>query len=154
MAEPVVHGPGAGRASADAIGAQVVFKARGEQSGGTLTAFETTVPAGLGPPLHVHAEMEETIYVLEGEFRFKLGDESHAGPTGSFACIPRGVPHSWQNVGDGLGRILIHITPAGMERFFDAFEAIEDPQPQDFARVGKEVGMEVLGPPLAESDPL
>lgn len=47
-------------------------------------------------------------------------------------------------------------TPAGMERFFDSFAAL--PQGSDarsaFVSAGREVDMEVLGPPLAASHPL
>jgi oxalate decarboxylase/phosphoglucose isomerase-like protein (cupin superfamily) len=53
--------------------------------------------------------------VLEGEVRFKLGDEIQTGPTGSYVFIPRATPHAWQNVGDGPARMLFHFTPSGMD---------------------------------------
>jgi quercetin dioxygenase-like cupin family protein len=136
------------------LGGDVVFKARGEQTEGTLTAFETVVAPGEGPPLHTHANEDESLYVLDGEVRFKLGHEIRAAPAGSFVFIPRGAPHTWQNVGDGPARLLIHFTPSGMERFFDGFAALETPGPAAFETVGAEVGMDVVGPPLAESDPV
>ena len=91
------------------------------------------------------------MYVLDGEVRFKLGDEIEAAPAGSFVFIPRGTPHTWQNVGDGPARMLIHFTPSGMERFFDGFAALENPGPGAFETVGAEVGMDVVGPPLAST---
>lgn len=154
MAEPVFRRPGEGGRLDTPIGADVVFKARGEQTQGTLTAFENLVAPGEGPPLHTHANEDESLYVLEGDVRFKLGNEILAAPAGSFVFIPRGTPHSWQNVGDGPARILVHFTPSGMERFFDDFAALEAPGPDAFETVGAEVGMEVVGPPLAESDPV
>jgi quercetin dioxygenase-like cupin family protein len=154
MAEPVLRRPGEGGMVDNPLGADVVFKARGEQTEGTLTAFETVVEPGEGPPLHTHANEDESLYVLDGEVRFKLGDEIQAAPAGSFVFIPRGAPHTWQNVGDGPARILIHFTPSGMERFFDGFAALEAPGPGAFEAVGAEVGMDVVGPPLAQSDPL
>ncbi len=39
-------------------------------------------------------------------------------------------------------------TPAGMEGFFDRFAELAEPDPGAFVRLGSEVGMEVLGPPL------
>ena len=47
-------------------------------------------------------------------------------------------------------------TPAGMERFFDRFALLPDGpvDPDAFRSIGSEVGMEVLGPPLAQSNPL
>ena len=154
MAEPVFQRPGEGGTVDNPLGGDVVFKARGEQTEGTLTAFETVVAPGEGPPLHTHANEDESLYVLDGEVRFKLGDEIRAAPAGSFVFIPRGAPHTWQNVGDGPARVLIHFTPSGMERFFDGFAALETPGPAAFETVGAEVGMDVVGPPLAESDPL
>jgi quercetin dioxygenase-like cupin family protein len=154
MAEPVFQRPGEGGTVDNPLGGDVVFKARGEQTEGTLTAFETVVASGDGPPLHTHANEDESLYVLDGEVRFKLGDEIRAAPAGSFVFIPRGAPHTWQNVGDGPARLLIHFTPSGMERFFDGFAALETPGPAAFETVGAEVGMDVVGPPLAESDPV
>ena len=154
MAELVFQRPGEGGTVDNPLGGDVVFKARGEQTEGTLTAFETVVASGDGPPLHTHANEDESLYVLDGEVRFKLGDEIRAAPAGSFVFIPRGAPHTWQNVGDGPARLLIHFTPSGMERFFDGFAALETPGPAAFETVGAEVGMDVVGPPLAESDPV
>lgn len=87
------------------------------------------------------------MYVLEGEVRFKLGDEIQTAPTGSYVFIPRGTPHAWQNVGDGPARMLFHFTPSGMERFFDGFAALEAPGPKAFEEVGAEVGVDVVGLP-------
>jgi len=35
---------------------------------------EETTPPGGGPPPHVHSDEDETLYVLEGEVEFLLGD--------------------------------------------------------------------------------
>ncbi len=154
MAEPVFQRPGEGEMVDNPLGADMVLKARGEQTEGTLSAFENVIAPGDGPPLHTHASEDESLYVLEGEFRFKLGDEIHAAPAGSFVFIPRDTPHAWQNVGDGSARMLGFFTPSGMERFFDLFAALEAPGPDAFETVGAEVGMAVVGPPLAQSDPI
>ena len=149
MAQPVFRRTGEGEPLENPVGGHVVFKVRGEQSDGGVTVFETVVAPGDGPPLHVHAGEEETLYVLEGEVRFRLGDEVHTGSAGSIAFVPRGTPHAFQNVGDAPARMLVHFTPSGMERFFDAFARLEAPGPEDFARVATPAGMTVVGPPLA-----
>jgi quercetin dioxygenase-like cupin family protein len=134
----------------------LTFKVRGEQTKGTLTAFETVAPTGEGPPLHVHANEDEVLYVLEGALRFKVEHEVQRAPAGSFIFIPRGVPHTWQSVGGAPAHILVIFTPAGMERFFERFTELSDGTsvPDAFRTIGSEVGMDVLGPPLAQSDPL
>ena len=123
---------------------------------GALTAFESIAAPGEGPPLHVHVNDDEIFYALEGSFRFKLDGELRDAPAGTLAFIPKGVEHTWQNIGDEPGRLLIVTAPAGFERFFELFAQIPaDASPADeFRRIGEEIGMPVVGPPLAESDPL
>ena len=105
MAKAVFRPPGEGAASDNPLGVELVFKVRGEQTDGSLTAFENLVASEDGPPLHTHANEDETIYVLEGEVRFKLGDAIRTGPSGPYVFIPRGTPHAWQNVGDAPARL-------------------------------------------------
>ena len=45
-----------------------------EACGGALTAIEATAAPGEGPPLHVHRDLDELIYTLEGTYRVKLGN--------------------------------------------------------------------------------
>jgi quercetin dioxygenase-like cupin family protein len=151
---PLAVGPGEGETVQGPAGGPLTFKARGEQTNGTLTAFENVIAPGDGPPAHFHVDEDESWYVLEGTLRFMLGEEMRSAPAGTFVFVPRGVPHAFQNVGDGPARILVLFTPSGMERFFDRFAAVEGPfDPSVFGRLGSEVGMEVVGPPLAVSDP-
>jgi quercetin dioxygenase-like cupin family protein len=136
------------------LGGDVTQIVRGEHSNGALAALEAINAPGEGPPLHVHSREDETVYVLEGEFRWKLGDELSTTGPGSFVFIPRGVPHTWQVIGEEDGRALITFFPAGMEGFFDALSSMTEFDLDTFRAAAAEHGMEVVGPPLAESDPL
>jgi quercetin dioxygenase-like cupin family protein len=149
-------GPGEGETIRGPVGGPLTFKARGEQTGGNLTVFENAVVPGEGPPLHVHASEDEAWYVLEGDLRFRLGADLHSAPAGSFVFVPRGTPHCFQNVAARTARVLVMFTPSGMESFFDSFAALPDDAvgPHAFGSIGREVGMDVIGPPLALSDPL
>jgi quercetin dioxygenase-like cupin family protein len=151
---PVIAGPGEGASIEGPVGGPLTFKARGEQTNGVLSAFENVIPPGQGPPLHTHANEDESWYVLAGDLRFKLGSELRAAPTGSFVFVPRGSPHCFQNVGSDPARILVIFTPAGMERFFDQFAQLQAPDQDEFLRIGEPLGMRVIGPPLAQSNPL
>lgn len=130
--------------------------ARGEQTGGALTGFESTPAPGEGPPLHRHASEDEVLYVLRGRLRVRLEETIHDAPAGSFVFIPRGVPHAWQNVGDAPANLLVLFVPgaAGMEQFFERFAEIgEDTRVAEaFKKLAGDAGMEVVGPPLAGSD--
>jgi len=153
--QPIAVGPGDGHTVQGPAGGPLTFKVRGEQTGGALTAIENVIAPGDGPPLHTHEAEDEFWYVIAGDLRFKLGDQIAAAPQGSFVFVPRGTPHAFQNVGSDPARILVMFTPSGMERFFDAFAALPDDAvvPEAFGRIGREVGMDVVGPPLAVSLP-
>jgi quercetin dioxygenase-like cupin family protein len=133
-------------------GGPLTFKARGDQTGGSLTVVENVIAPGDGPPLHVHAREDEAWWVIEGTLRFRLGEERAQAPAGTFVFVPRTVPHAFQNVGEAPARILVLFTPAGMERFFDAV-ATMTAGPGAFASAGREADMDVVGPPLAVSEP-
>jgi quercetin dioxygenase-like cupin family protein len=155
-AEPFVIAPGGGLAVANPVGGVTTFKAMAESSGGAFTALEGVSAPGEGPPLHVHREQDELIYTLDGRLRIRLGDESFDVEPGAFVFIPRGTPHTWQNIGDGAARFLAVVAPSirPFERFFERYAALPDHERDGaaFARLAAETqGMEVVGPPLSRS---
>lgn len=81
-ATPLVLGPGADTVR-NPVGGIVTFKATGAETAGSLTTFESLIAPADGPPLHTHAREHEVLYVLEGDFRFQLGDDVHEAPPGS-----------------------------------------------------------------------
>jgi quercetin dioxygenase-like cupin family protein len=155
IAQSICVPPGKGPTIQGPLGGPLTFKARGEQTGGRLTALENVIPPGEGPPLHTHTAEDESWYVLEGELRFLVGAELFNAPAGTFLFAPRGMPHTFQNVGDQPARLLILFNPSGIEQFFDQFAEVADGQsvPSAFQQIGASVGMEVVGPPLAQSHP-
>jgi len=154
LKQGILLGPGAGVTVENPLGGPLTFKACGDETGGRMLAFESTAAPGEGPPLHVHANEDEVVYALEGAFRFQLDGEVMDAPMGSFMFIPRGVAHTWQNVGDEPARLLVVFAPAGMEAFFVRFsEHVGEGEPAEaFRRFGGEAGMGVVGPPLAQAD--
>jgi quercetin dioxygenase-like cupin family protein len=145
--------PGDGQTVANPAGGGLTYKAHSEHTGGALTAWESIAAPGEGPPLHLHVNEDEFMYVLEGQLRFRLDGTDHSGHAGTFVFIPRGVAHTWQNAGEGPARILFVFTPAspGMERFFERSAQLpEDTRMADaFKTLASDAGMEVLGPRLA-----
>jgi quercetin dioxygenase-like cupin family protein len=143
-ATAVVLGPGEGETVRNPVGGTVTFKVRGAETGGALAVFETVVAPGDGPPLHMHSNEAEVLYVLDGDFRFQLRDEVHSAAPGATMFVPRATPHCFQNAGDAPGRLLIVFTPAGMEHFF----GLTGGDRAAFEAAAAQVGMEVVGPPL------
>ena len=154
MSDGLVVGAEEGETRSSPLGGDVRFVLRGSDSGGALTALEVANPAGQGPPLHVHAAQDETIFILEGELRWRLGDEVRVAGPGAYVFVPRGVPHTFQVAPDGPARMLITFAPAGMEGFFERLSTMTDFDPVEFRAAAEQNGMKVVGPPLAESHPL
>jgi quercetin dioxygenase-like cupin family protein len=136
------------------LGGDVTFLARGSQTDGAMSVFRVVVPAGSGPPLHVHDALDEAIYVLDGDVRWRLGEELLAAPAGSLVFVPRGLAHCFQNTGTEPATMLITFTPAGMEGFFERQADLAEFDLDVFRAAAAQEGMEVVGPPLAQSDPL
>src|SRR5580765_887229 len=117
----VILGPGEGTSVRNPVGGRLTFKIGSAETNGALSAFESVAAPGEGPPLHVHVDEDEVLYVLEGRFRVQVATALEDAPPGTLVFIPRGVAHAWQNVGDAPARFLAITTPAGLERFFERF---------------------------------
>lgn len=154
---PMLIGPEEGRTLKNPLGGPLTFKAGASDTGGALTAFESFAAPGEGPPLHHHPSQDEVLYVLHGRLRVKLEGVIQEAPAGSFVFIPRGAPHTWQNAGTEEARLLVVFAPAaeGMEQFFERSAQLPDDTPpaEAFKQFTGPASMEILGPPLAQTDP-
>jgi quercetin dioxygenase-like cupin family protein len=106
----------------------VRFLIVGENSGGSIAAFEVMVPAGqrLAAPPHSHDRYEETIYGIDGVLTWTVdGKQIDVGP-GQALCIPRGAIHRFDNNGKQDVKALCVVTPAaiGPQFFREAAEVI------------------------------
>ena len=106
----------------------VHFLITGENSSGSIAAFELAVPAAqrLAAPAHSHDHYEETIYGIEGVLTWTVdGKQIDVGP-GQALCIPRGAVHRFDNNGDQDVKALCVITPAaiGPQYFRESAEVI------------------------------
>lgn len=97
-----------------------IIRITADQTGGSLGCFESEVPAGDGPPLHVHEKEEEFFRVLEGRFAFWCNGARVELTEGGVICVPRGAEHRFQNIGSSMGRLMVVMTPGGFEGFFPA----------------------------------
>ena len=69
--------------------------------------LEMTLPVGAAPPLHVHDNLDDTWYILEGQMVVRCGDEELVVGAGNWVSMPRGVPHTFLVVGEREARILL-----------------------------------------------
>jgi quercetin dioxygenase-like cupin family protein len=117
LSDPVLTGPGGGRSVAYGHGSSGELKLVGEQSGGDWAVVEWRVRAGDEPPIHTHTREDETVYVLDGAITAFVADQRIDVDAGSYAALPKDVPHGLRVRGDEA-RLLVTLEPAGAEYFF------------------------------------
>ena len=132
---------------------RVTVKAGTEHTEGAISVVEVDNPGFGGPPLHVHHEHDELLYVLEGEYLFQIEDTVSVATAGTFGFFPRGVPHTFAGSGRMQSRLLNMGLPAGLERYVRELErrvaagAGED----EIQRLSNEWDTYLVGPPIAAS---
>ena len=138
---------GEGDAVRGAAGAATLVKARAGQTGNLLEVFEQSAAAGSGPPLHVHHRCAETLYVISGEFTFEIGPDVSPAQAGTIVFVPRGVPHTYRNIGRDEGRILFWFTPAAdMVSYFEELAQFPAGPPGDriLDEIASRHGVEII----------
>lgn len=137
--EGSVLGPKEGT-TVDLGGLGVVFKVAGDQTRGTVSIVEHPMEPGRLVPPHVHQAEDEVSYVLEGRFGVRIGDiEAEAGP-GSYVIKPRGVPHTFWNLGPERAKLIEVIVPGRFERFFQQLGELVAEMPEEFELRRAELG--------------
>ena len=105
---------------------------------------EITPPGG-GPPPHYHLNEDETFHVIEGRVAFLLNGDWNEVGSGGTAFMPRGIVHTFKNVGDQPSRMLNMTTPSGFEKFFarcaDEFAKPGEPDMSRIVEIGVEHGI-------------
>jgi quercetin dioxygenase-like cupin family protein len=108
----VVPAGGGKQFDAPTPGRSFALKLLGRETGGSIMMFEEVLPPGGTSLYHLHRDSDEVVWVLAGEFTFKIGDLVTVGGPGTCAFMQRNVPHAWKNTGEGPGRALFFYTPA------------------------------------------
>ena len=77
ISKQIVLNAGEGLRLQSGPGRDLIFKVTGEDTNGAFDYFIVEVAPHGGPPLHVHHFQEETIHVLKGRFKIRIGDSIH-----------------------------------------------------------------------------
>ena len=151
----IVRNDGEGEQMWFAGGGVFTWLATAAETGGALTLLEDRMVRGKMTPLHVHPDMDETVYVLDGELLVHVdGEESRVGSGGLFFA-PRGMPHAFMVVSESA-RVLALTTPGAGEDFYRAAgEPVSSPadagRPPDWDRLRaaaeRSPSIEIMGPP-------
>lgn len=137
-------------------GRDLIFKVTGDDTNGALDFFIVGVAPKNGPPLHVHHIHEEYVYVLKGQYKIRLGDEIFRCKEGDFAYLPSKVPHTFVNLTDEPGEIIVVYTPGGGHKFYEEFGPAtrngHPPDPKKLAPLFEKYHMTLLGPPMSPDE--
>jgi quercetin dioxygenase-like cupin family protein len=92
-----------------------------------LQICRAILPPGEGHGFHHHPELEEVIYVLDGEVEQWVDREMRILKPGEIAHIPAGVIHATFNSGTADASILAILSPAACEGPFLVDVSSEEP---------------------------
>ena len=157
VAVPIIRAEGEGDRRSFLGGGIHTWKLLTEDTNDAFFMFEDTMVKGKTTPLHLHAEADETVYVLEGEIVVNIDGNERRVAAGGLTFTPRGTPHAFIVVSE-TARLLTLQTPGVGQAFYrGASEAAADdegPPRVDFARVRAVAietgGMAIVGPPPFE----
>ncbi len=130
------------------MGVELKIKVSKEESANKISSIEQTVAPGAGSPPHILHDADKMIYVVEGKFLLRNGQQNIEGEAGTMVYIPKGVIHNFKNIGTFPGKILVTLTPGGHEDFlYDLSRRLENekPSPQLMQEVGARHNVEMVG---------
>jgi quercetin dioxygenase-like cupin family protein len=139
----IILGAGEGK-TISVLGDSYTYKAAKEETGGAYALIEHTV-VGDGPPPHIHTTEEEAFYILEGALNVLVGERTVTATAGAFVLVPRGTVHTLSKVGTASAKILVIISPAGFEQFFE--EIAGSPDLEKIMVLAPKYHLEIVGPP-------
>lgn len=131
------------------LGIPLTIRLPGRETNGALSIVELNDHPGGIAPQHIHQREDETFLILEGEYEFDVGGEVFLAAAGATVFGPRGIPHGYRYLGNTPGRILLLITPAGVERWFEEINALSPDKRPDLPHIlemGRHYGLEFLPP--------
>ena len=134
---------------------------RSEQPGQPVI-IEATVAPGGGAPLHVHADLDDSFYLVSGRLAMRCGEQTFAVGPGGYVALPHGVPHTFRVVGDEPAVMLqVHaddsflrfIRAAGRPAAARTLPPAGPPADLDAAfQAAAQTGQPVIGPPMSEEE--
>ncbi|MCI0454117.1 MAG: cupin domain-containing protein [Candidatus Dadabacteria bacterium] len=140
---PIIHPPGSGKV-VGVLRDKSTFKVLSAQTGGAYAILEQQIPAGHGPPLHVHRHETEIFYILEGQFELTVGGQKIAASEGAIAVCPRNMPHTFRNIGTTIGKLLLTVIPGHFANYFVEVDGIPDNDRNAIKALCAKYGVEIL----------
>jgi mannose-6-phosphate isomerase-like protein (cupin superfamily) len=150
VAEFIVLAPGEGK-TVTVLGDTYTYKARAADTAGHYGLVELIAPAGSpGPPPHIHEGEEEALYVVDGELRVQVGQQTMQVLAGAFILVPRGTTHTFSNPSSKPAKVLVLVSPAGFESAFEemaqvAPRADQPPDMEKLLAIARKYNLRIVG---------
>jgi quercetin dioxygenase-like cupin family protein len=142
------------------LNTHVTIRVSSQDGSDGISVLEHRASQGDSPPLRIHHDEDEIFHVLEGEVRYRVGDQERLARAGETLLTPKGIPHTYR-VESAEARMLT-ITRGEFENFIRAFgrpaerDGLPDPsgpptpeQAEALARACQQFGIDLVGPPLS-----
>ena len=127
-------------------GERVAVRLSSADTNGAFAIIESVSAPGCSPPMHLHRNEEEHFVVLAGTYRILIEDKVFDAPAGTSVTAPKGARHSWRNMSDETGRLLIILTPGGFEK---CIQTVHGSASDKGLEIAAEYGCLVVGPPIS-----
>ncbi len=76
--------------------------------GAPVLVARGVLPVGASPPFHVHDDLDDSFYVLDGDMVIRCGDDVWRATSGEWVQFPRGVPHTFRVLGRPAHILIVH----------------------------------------------
>ena len=140
------------------LGVRMRILLSSKDTGGQFSLIESVMPPGGDGGLHLHANEDESMHLLEGELEVTIGDRTLSLAAGESYFAPRNVPHRIRNLNSTPARSILVTTPGGFDEFISQAgfrltdgitPRIELPAPEQMAKLlklGDKFGIKVMAP--------
>ena len=126
----------------DFVGVRMKLLLSGVDTGNQFALLKNSSAGISQTPVHIHADDDETLYMMEGEMQAVIAGQRHVVQAGETVFLPRGVPHQLMNASGRPTRYLLLCTPPGFEKFVAEAGQVRStgspprpPSPEDVARL-------------------
>jgi mannose-6-phosphate isomerase-like protein (cupin superfamily) len=85
---------------------------------GTYSILEIKVFPNGGPLPHIQTREHEGFYIIEGQIVFNVNGKRIEANPGTFVNVPPGILHSFKNEQDKVAKIIVVLSPPGLEQLF------------------------------------
>ncbi len=108
-------------------------------------SWHATFPIETFVPPHIHADQDEYIYMLDGEFDLLLDGQHKQARAGDLVRMPRKIPHGIFNNSGSVVTCLFWVTPAA--QLVELFKALHNvASTADAVRISAQYNVEFLPP--------